>query len=146
MAEPALKNVEKKGPSAVNRLGAALCHVVAATRYSLAGLGTAGRTCLAFQQEVIVFAILCLALWFFDKPVEQWLLCLGLWTLVMVVELLNTGIEYALDLITLSHCQRIKDAKDMASAAVFLVMCVNAALWVYVFFDDLWLLVQRLFA
>ena len=48
-------------------------------------------------------------------------------------ELINTAIEEALNLITRDYNIAVKNAKDMASAAVFLLLVLNAALWFCIF-------------
>ena len=80
---------------------------------------------------------LCVALAGFGKSAGEWLLCLGCWLLVMVGEFINTALEEALDLITKDFSLGVKYAKDMASAAVFLLVLFNAALWLYLFGGDL---------
>ncbi len=49
--------------------------------------------------------------------------------LVMIVELLNTGIEAAIDRISLEWHPLAKRAKDMGSAAVLLALLVCAGIW-----------------
>ena len=101
--------------------------------YSLAGL-KAGWGETAFRQEVILSAILLpIAFWLGQTWVEIALL-VGSVILVMVVELLNTGIETAIDRIGTEWHALSKRAKDMGSAAVLLslMLCVGiwlAALW-----------------
>lgn len=116
---------------------AAILHMGRALKYSAEGLYAGCKLSLSFRQEVAVFVLLCAVLTWFDKPVGDWLLCLGVWSLVMVVELINTALEEALNLITLDYCIQVKNAKDMASAAVFLMLVGNAVLWVYIFWNDL---------
>lgn len=108
-------------------------HLLGATRHSLAGLLTAWRGEQAFRHEVLVLPILALLLFATGKTVDQWLLVLAAWLLVMVVELLNSAVEKTCDTITLERHPGIKAAKDMASAAIFITMLINAALWVRVF-------------
>ncbi len=48
-------------------------------------------------------------------------------TLVFITELINSGLEYAIDLITEDYHDLAKAAKDVASAAVLLA-CLNAVL------------------
>ena len=55
----------------------------------------------------------------------------------MMAELINTAIEEALNLITRDYNIAVKNAKDMASAAVFLMLVLNAALWLCIFILDL---------
>src|SRR5205814_5386618 len=68
-----------------------------ATRYSIAGLKIAWRHEQAFRQEAAVLVIVVpAALWLGRNGVERGLL-IGSWLLVMIVELLNTAIESAID-------------------------------------------------
>jgi diacylglycerol kinase (ATP) len=115
----------------------AVRHLFRALWYSLQGVGTGFRLSLSFRQEVLVLAVLCLLLAWRGKPASDWLLCLGCWGLVMVVELLNTAVEEALDLITTDYSIPVKNAKDMASAAVFFLLAFNAAVWLFLFWNDL---------
>mgnify|MGYP006181268599 FL=1 len=101
--------------------------------YSMAGL-RAGWNETAFRQEALAaMALVPLAFWLGRNWVEVALLA-GSVVLVMVVELLNTGIETAIDRIGPEWHDLSKRAKDMGSAAVLLslVMCASvwsAALW-----------------
>lgn len=113
----------------VIHIGKALC-------YSLCGLGAGMRLSLAFRQEVLVLVLVCAALGLTGKSGGEWLLCCGTWLLVMVAELLNTAIEETLNLITRDFSLGVKAAKDMASAAVFLLLALNGGVWLYVFGPD----------
>ena len=66
-----------------------------------------------------------LALWLGKTSVERALMVASV-LLVLIVELLNSAIEAAVDRISLEHHHLIKRAKDMGSAAV-LVSLINAA-------------------
>ena len=91
--------------------------------YSLEGL-RAGWYEAAFRQEAVA-AILLLPLSFWlGKHWTETALLAGSVLLVMIVELLNTGIETAIDRIGLS-----KRAKDMGSAAVLLSLLLCASIW-----------------
>lgn len=108
-------------------------HIFKAAGYSLAGLGTGIRLSLAFRQETGILIILIILLAAFQKSALTWLIVLGAWLLVMMTELINTAIEETLNLITKEYNIGVKNAKDMASAAVFLLLVVNAALWLCIF-------------
>ena len=82
-----------------------------------------------------------LAAWLANSWVEFALLA-GSVVLVMVVELLNTGIETAIDRIGPEWHALSKRAKDMGSAAVLLSLLMAVAIWVM----PLVALVQRLAA
>ncbi|MCQ2443947.1 MAG: diacylglycerol kinase [Mailhella sp.] len=108
-------------------------HVFKAAGYSLAGLRTGLRLSLAFRQEAAILAVLIVMLAAFGKPFTTWLAALGAWFLVMAAELLNTALEETLNLITRDYNIAVKHAKDMASAAVFLMLALNAGLWFAIF-------------
>jgi len=96
--------------------------------YSLAGL-RAGRAEKAFQQEAVAAAVLLpLAVWLGNNWVESSLL-IGTVVLVMVVELLNTGIESAIDRVGPEWHDLSKRAKDMGSAAVLLSLLLCVGVW-----------------
>ena len=111
-----------------------LGHLVAASRHSLQGLCRAWREEQSFRQETVVLGILFLLLLLTEKSLCLMLLTLGGWLFVMSVELLNSAVENAFNLISREQNDRIKAGKDMASAAVFLAIAANAGLWIFVFF------------
>lgn len=105
-----------------------LSRMLHALGYSVAGL-RAGWHETAFRQEALAAMVLVpLAFWLGHSWVETSLLA-GTVFLVMVVELLNTGIETAIDRIGPEWHDLSKRAKDMGSAAVLLSLIVCAAVW-----------------
>lgn len=99
-----------------------------ATGYSIAGL-RAGWGEKAFRQEALAaFALLPLAFWLGRSWVEVALLAASV-LLVMIVELLNTGIEAAVDRIGPEWHELSKRAKDMGSAAVLLALLICGGIW-----------------
>lgn len=115
------------------RMKEGFLHIFKAADYSLAGLKTGLRLSLAFRQETGILILLLILLAAYQKPVTTWLIAVGAWFLVMMAELINTAIEETLNLITKDYNIAVKNAKDMASAAVFLMLTVNAALWLCMF-------------
>jgi diacylglycerol kinase (ATP) len=99
-----------------------------ATGYSLQGLRSAwGET--AFRQEALAALVLLpLSLWLGRTWVETALLSATV-VLLMVVELLNTGIEAAIDRIGPEWHELSKRAKDMGSAAVLLSLLLCIGVW-----------------
>jgi diacylglycerol kinase (ATP) len=96
--------------------------------YSLAGL-RAGWGETAFRQEALAALILLpAAIWLGKSWVETALLA-GSVLIVMIVELLNTGIETAIDRIGPEWHDLSKRAKDMGSAAVLLSLLLWAGIW-----------------
>ena len=105
-----------------------LSRVWHATGYSMAGL-RAGWSETAFRQEAISSLVLVpLAFWLGRNWVETALLA-GTVILIMIVELLNTGIETAIDRIGPEWHDLSKRAKDMGSAAVLLSLLLCAGTW-----------------
>jgi len=99
-----------------------------AAGYSLEGL-RAGWGEKAFRQEAIAALVLLPAsLWLGRGWVEVALLA-GSVLIVMIVELLNTGIETAIDRIGPEWHDLSKRAKDMGSAAVLLALLLCAGIW-----------------
>lgn len=99
-----------------------------AGRYSLDGL-RAGWSQTAFRQEALAaLALLPLSLWLGQSWVEVALLG-GSVVLLMVVELLNSGIEAAIDRIGPEWHVLSKQAKDMGSAAVLLTVLLCTGIW-----------------
>ena len=106
-----------------------LDRVIHATGYSMAGLTTAYRGESAFRQEFwLAVAMTPVAFWIGRSWVEVALL-LGSLLLVLIVELLNSGIEAAIDRVSLEWHDLSKRAKDFASAAVFLSLVLCAGIW-----------------
>jgi diacylglycerol kinase (ATP) len=106
--------------------------IVDATRASLAGLAAAVRHEEAFRIELAAALIfLPLGLWLGANGVERALLAGSvLW--VLIVELLNSGIEAVVDRISLEHHSLSKRAKDFGSAAVMLSIVFAGAVWLLV--------------
>lgn len=96
---------------------------------SLNGLRAAwGET--AFRQEAILAMVLVpLAFWLGRNWVETAALA-GSVVLVMIVELLNTAVEAAIDRIGPEWHDLSKRAKDMGSAAVLLALLLAGGIWV----------------
>ena len=106
-----------------------LNRVLHAGGYSVQGL-LAGWQETAFRQEAIAAMVLLpLAFWLGQSWVETALLA-GSVLLVMIVELLNTGIESAIDRIGPEWHDLSKRAKDMGSAAVLLSLLLCAGIWI----------------
>ncbi len=105
-----------------------LSRVWHATGYSIEGL-KAGWGETAFRQEAVAaFVLLPLSFWLGNTWTEVALLA-GSVLLVMIVELLNTGIETAIDRIGPEWHDLSKRAKDMGSAAVLLSLLLCAGVW-----------------
>jgi diacylglycerol kinase (ATP) len=99
---------------------------------SCAGLADAFRHESAFRQEILLAAILIpAAFWLRVTAVERALLVATV-LLVMIVELLNTGVEVAIDRISYEHHSLSKRAKDIGSAAVLVALVLMGVVWALV--------------
>ena len=105
-----------------------------AFHYSMAGLAAAYRNEDAFRQELRLAALLIpLALWLPASGTGKALM-IGSVLLVIVVELINSGLEATVDRISLDQHHLAKRAKDIGSAAVFVALVNAAAVWGLVLF------------
>jgi diacylglycerol kinase (ATP) len=96
--------------------------------YSMAGL-RAGWQETALRQEMLAAVVLLpLSLWLGRTWVEVVLLA-GSVLIVLIVELLNTGVESAIDRIGPEWHELSKRAKDMGSAAVLLSLLLCVGTW-----------------
>ena len=102
--------------------------------YSLAGL-RAGWLETAFRQEAIASVVLVPAAFWLGQTWVETILLAGTVVLVMIVELLNTGIETAIDRIGPEWHDLSKRAKDMGSAAVLLSLLLCAGTWALALFQ-----------
>jgi len=106
-----------------------------AFHYSLAGLRAALRYEDAFRQEAALAALLIpLACWLPVSGAGRALL-IGSVLLVLIVELLNSAVEAAVDRISLENHRLAKRAKDIGSAAVLLALLDVAAVWACVLLE-----------
>jgi diacylglycerol kinase (ATP) len=60
------------------------------------------------------------------------LMLIGVFVLVLIVELLNSAIEAVVDRVSLERNPLSKNAKDLGSAAVFLTLSLAAATWIVI--------------
>ena len=106
-----------------------LKHVWRAILTSLAGLRAAWQIEDAFRQEVLVAAIaLPVALLSPASPAGKALMIASI-LLVLIVELLNSALEAAVDHTSLERHPLAKRAKDTASAAVLLSITNAVVVW-----------------
>lgn len=111
-----------------------LTRVWNAFHYSMAGLGAAYRNEDAFRQEVWLAVVLIpLALFLPASGIAKALMIASV-LLVIIVELINSGLEATVDRISLEHHHLAKRAKDIGSAAVFVALVNVVAVWGLVLF------------
>jgi diacylglycerol kinase (ATP) len=103
--------------------------LIRATRCSVNGLAAALRNEAAFREETALAAILVPAgLWLGESGIERALLA-GAIVLVLIIELLNSGIEAVVDRFGGEIHELSGRAKDLGSAAVFLALVNVVLVW-----------------
>lgn len=112
-------------------------HLLNATKFSLSGLIEAFRRESAFRQELALLALLTIPGWLIARTPVDFVILMGTAALVLVVELLNSAVEAAIDRMGTDHHEMSRLAKDYGSAAVMVSLLIVAAVW-------LAFLVQRL--
>ena len=111
-----------------------LTRVWNAFHYSMAGIVAAYRNEDAFRQEVWLAALLVpLALWLPASGTGKALMIASL-LLVIVVELMNSAVDAAVDRVSLERHHLAKRAKDIGSAAVFVALVNAVVVWGLVLF------------
>lgn len=106
-----------------------MTHFVNALRFSLRGLIEAFRRESAFRQELAILVLLIpLGLWIAETALE-FVALMGVCGFVLVVELLNSAIEAAVDRAGRDHNELAGLAKDYGSAAVMVSIVVAGILW-----------------
>mgnify|MGYP001603763270 CR=1 FL=1 len=106
-----------------------LPRLINAIGYSASGLASAYRHEHAFRQEVWLAVVLVpLGLWLPATGIGKALLAASV-LLVLIVELINSALEAAVDHTSIDHHPLARRAKDMGSAAVLLSLVNVAAVW-----------------
>ena len=114
-----------KGKTGVQRVWNAL-------HYSLAGLRAAFTGEDAFRQEMLLAALLIPASFLLPVSGVGRALMIASVLLVLIVELLNSAIEAAVDRVSLDRHHLSKRAKDIGSAAVLLALINVVLVWLCV--------------
>ncbi len=103
--------------------------IIRATRFSAQGFAHAWRHEAAFRQEIgLTLVLMPLAVWLGRTGFERFILIICC-VFVLIVELLNSAIEAAIDRFGKEHHELSGRAKDLGSAAVFLSLSVVVATW-----------------
>jgi len=99
---------------------------------SLAGLADAWAYESAFRQEILLAAVLIPVAFLSRATHAERALLVASVLLVLIVELLNSSVEAAIDRISFDTHSLSKRAKDIGSAAVLLALVLLALVWTLV--------------
>jgi len=111
--------------------------IVDATGFSIKGLRACWENEAAFRQNLMLALVLLIASFFLARSVEQWLLLVFPLFIIIIVELLNSAIENAIDRIGHEIHELSGRAKDMASAAVLVCHFLIATIWISIAWNNL---------
>lgn len=100
-----------------------------AAKNSWCGLVYAFREESAFRQELTLFILLTPITFLLPISYLEKALLIASLIMVLVVELLNSSVEAAIDRISFEHHDLSKRAKDFGSAAVMLALLIAVLLW-----------------
>ncbi|WP_295477049.1 diacylglycerol kinase [uncultured Pseudomonas sp.] len=106
--------------------------VLNAAGYSLDGLMAAFKGEAAFRQLVLLNVLLIPLSFLLDVSRGERALLIAVCLLALIVELLNSAVEAAIDRISLDLHPLSKNAKDMGSAAQFVALSIIAVVWAVV--------------
>jgi diacylglycerol kinase (ATP) len=115
-------NNPHKGRTGLDRL-------MRATGYSISGLKLAYRGESAFRQEFWLAVVLVPAAFWVGRGWTEVAMLIAAVMQLLIVELLNSGIEAAIDRVSFELHELSKRAKDLASAAVFLSVLLCGGVW-----------------
>ncbi|MDJ0623337.1 MAG: diacylglycerol kinase [Desulfocapsaceae bacterium] len=103
--------------------------------HSRDGLVDVYRREAAFRQELALFLLSLPIIIFLPISLTSKLVLLGINTLVLITEILNSAIEAVVDLVSPDFSELGKKAKDMGSAAVFIALALAASVWAITLFS-----------
>lgn len=107
-----------------------IAHLLAATKYSIAGLRILLKEA-AFRHELSFAAVLFVSLFFVGATSAQFIILLVLVLILFATEALNTAIENIVDKLSPERSDFAKETKDLGSFAVSCLLLGIAAYWAY---------------
>ncbi|MCL1124178.1 diacylglycerol kinase [Shewanella surugensis] len=106
--------------------------IIRATNFSFKGLQAAWKHEAAFRQECVLAIILIPIALLIDATLVERLLLIMTVFIVLITELLNSAVEAVVDRISREHHHLSGQAKDIASAAVFMSLLLCGITWVMI--------------
>jgi diacylglycerol kinase (ATP) len=129
-SEPRMTNQQQ--PTSEFKSKSGVKRILSAFSYSIDGLRAAWNNEHAFRQELALVAVATIAaLWLPVSALEK-LMLIGVFVLVLIVELINSAIEAIVDRVSLERHSLSKNAKDLGSAAVLLTLSLAVATWIVI--------------
>ncbi|MAV66609.1 MAG: diacylglycerol kinase [Gammaproteobacteria bacterium] len=104
-------------------------HLINATRFSMQGLKSAFMYESAFRQELALLVCMIPVGLIISPSPKEFVLLMAVSVFVLVVELLNSAIEAAVDRIGMEHHPKSELAKDYGSAATMMALLIAGSVW-----------------
>ena len=109
--------------------GTGFGRIIKAADCSRKGFTAAWVNEAAFRQEAALTLIAIPFAWYLAADFGHFAILMGVWLLVIIVELLNSAIEALTDRVSLERHELSGRAKDMGSAAVTSALVFVALVW-----------------
>ena len=112
--------------------------ILRAAIYSGQGLASAWKHEAAFRQEVALMVVMSPLAFWLGRTLAERALLVGVFLVVIIVELLNSALEAAVDRHGDEHHELSGRAKDLGSAAVFVSLVLAFCAWALVAYLRFW--------
>ena len=112
-----------------------LKRIINAVVFSWRGITSTWKSEAAFREELLSGIVMFPAAFLLGETLTQTVILIIPLFLVLIVELLNTGIEHVVDRVGLEHHELSGLAKDAGSAAVFISNMLIICVWSMVALD-----------
>ncbi|MBQ7413040.1 MAG: diacylglycerol kinase [Alphaproteobacteria bacterium] len=109
----------------MKRIWKALC-------YSLAGLKATCQSEIAFRQDLVLFVVGTVLLFFLKQTAVEKVMLFSSLLLIVLMELVNTAIEVVVDRISTEKNPLSGKAKDIGSSLVLLALINAAVTWILI--------------
>ena len=104
------------------------------TKYAVDGLKYAYKTESSFKLELLSFIVIFPAVYLIDASLEAKMILFMTAFFVLIVELVNSSIENAVDLVTKEIHPLAKSAKDIGATAVMFSIVLHLLCWIIILF------------
>ena len=109
--------------------------LVRAAGYSMAGYRAAWKNEEAFRQEIVLTVFIIPAGMLLGTTGVQRALLVGVWLVVIMIELINSAIEAVVDRVGTADHELSGRAKDLGSAAVLTSLVAGVMVWGFIAYE-----------
>jgi diacylglycerol kinase len=103
--------------------------------YAYEGLEYTARTQFNFKVHLIGFFFMIFTSFYYSFTKIEFIICLILGFLVLILEILNTALECLVDLASPKFHILAKRAKDCAAGAVLLSAMLSVIVWIFIMYN-----------